>query len=236
MAEVKKVAHIIPVGFTKPTLIESMKNYPFHRVYLVLGKEKTTTELWARKLADEIAGDVAGVAEVLRIETSFDDIYSSAADIIRIIKKEKEAGNEVMLNISGSMRSVAIACYLAASLCDVRAYIGLPAYDSSGNVVGITKVVEVPNFPIRELNGEKLEILKILFEKKQLSSIDELISILKPEIFKARGSRDYLKERSRISYHLKELEKGNFIKTEKKGKRKVLELTELGYLYALAKR
>lgn len=230
----KKVVHIIPVGFTKPTLIESMKNYPFHRVYLVLGREETEAELRARKLADEIEEDISGIAEVLRIKVSFDDIYSSSAEIIKIIKREKKLGNEVMLNISGSMRSLAIACYLAASLCGVKAYIGLPEYHGDA-VVGISRVVEVPLFPIREVNGEKLEILKILFERKQLSSIDELISILKPEIFKKSRARDYLKERSRISYHLKELEKGKFIKSEKKGKRKVLELTELGYLYALAR-
>jgi len=232
---IRKTVHIIPVGFTKPTLLESMKNYKFNRVYLVLGEEKSSAEKHAIELADEIERDVKGVAEVERIEIALDDIYSSAAKIIGIIKKEVKEGNEAKINISGSMRTTAIACYLAASICDAGVYIGLPKYADGEKVVGITKVVEVPLFPIKEVEGERLEIIKILLGRKEISSIDELISLLSPQIFTKRGSGSYLKERSRISYHLKMLEGDGFIKTAKKGKRKVLELTELGYLYALGK-
>lgn len=232
---IKKTVHIIPVGFTKPTLLESLKNYKFNRVYLVLGEEKSRAEKHAAALAGEIEKDVKGVAEVERVEVALDDIYSSASKIIEIVKKEAEEGNEVKINISGSMRTTAIACYLAASICNADVYIGLPKYADGEKVVGITKVVEVPLFPIREVEGERLEIIKILLGRKEIASIDELISILSPQIFTRRGSSSYLKERSRISYHLKMLEEDGFIKTAKKGKRKVLELTELGHLYALGK-
>jgi len=235
MAEMmKKTVHIIPVGFTKPTLLESMKNYKFNRVYLVLGSEKTKTEEKAGELADEIERDIKGTAEVRRVKVDLDDIYASAAKIIELIKNEMKEGSEVKINISGSMRTTAIACYLAASICGADVYIGLPKY-SGDDVVGITKIVDVPLFPIKEVEGERLAIIKFLLEKKAISSIDELISIISPEIFSKRGSKAYLKERSRISYHLKMLEENSFIKTAKKGKKKVLELTELGYLYALGK-
>jgi hypothetical protein len=74
----KKIVHIIPVGHTKRTLIEGMRQFPFHKIILVLGREKSPGEEKAKKVALEIEKELKEIAEIEYLHVDVDDVYSTA--------------------------------------------------------------------------------------------------------------------------------------------------------------
>jgi CRISPR locus-related DNA-binding protein len=227
----KKVVHIIPVGHTKVTLIEGMRQFPFHKVVLVLGKEEGPGEKKAVEVAKEIEDEFGHLAEVEVLYIDADNVYSTAIDLAREIKNKQQEGNEVKVNASGSLRTVGISCYLACAVTGAELYVALPSYEN-GKVSGIRRVLDVPSFPIKEVGKEELSILSLLKEKGATESVDELIqNLLKIK----KGAAGYQNERARMSYHIKKLKNEGFIETQKRGKLLWISLTNLGKLYTIGK-
>ena len=227
----KKVVHIIPVGHTKVTLIEGMKQYPFHKLILILGKQKSSGEAKARKIADEIKKEFTGIAIVKYHYVDIDDIYQTAIEIAKVVVEEQKEQNEVKINASGSLRTIGISCYLASSLTGAELYVSLPSYED-GNVAGIKKVVEIPAFPVKEIGSEELKILKFLHKKGPVESLDSLIEGINLGNI---SKNTHLKERARMSYHIKKLKKDGFIKTHRLGKNLKIEISRLGELYNISR-
>ncbi|RMF89942.1 MAG: hypothetical protein D6733_05175 [Methanobacteriota archaeon] len=228
----KRIVHIIPVGHTKQTLIEGMRQFPFHKAVLVLGKEAGPGERQAEAVAEEIEKELGGLAEVERMHVDMDDIYSAARDIAARIKAEEKAGNQVMVNISGSLRSVGIACYLACAVTGAELYMALPSYED-GRVTGIRRVIKIPLFPIKTVGREEESILLYLFEKGPVDSMDRLILGL---YGKDKDSPGYLNERARMSYHIKKLREKGFIDTDRHGKSLRISLSKMGEVYSAGHR
>jgi len=227
----KRFAHIIPVGHTKETLMEGMRQYPFHKVVLLLGKELSPGEERAREIADEMEEELSSLAEVRRLHVDLDSIYDAAIDIAKAIAEERKAGYEVLVNASGSLRTIGISSYLACALTRTRLYVAVPAYES-GRITGIRKVVEVPLFPVKEIGEEELLILQHLQNKTSVSSLTELIEGVSSL---GRGSSAYNREKARMSYHVKKLREEGLIEAVKKGKNLHMSLTPLGRLYCVGK-
>jgi CRISPR locus-related DNA-binding protein len=227
----KKVVHIIPVGHTKKTLVEGMRQFPFHKVVLVLGKEQTPGEEKAEGIAKEIEKEFGRLASVEYLRVDVDDVYSTAIDLARIIRTEQEKENEVKVNASGSLRTVGISCYLACALTGAQLYVAIPSYEQ-GKVTGIRRVLDIPSFPIKEVGKEELSMLHYLLKKGPTGSVDELIQGMDKGSKHAVG---YQKERARMSYHLRKLKAGGFIETEKHGKNLRIALTRLGELYSIGR-
>ena len=76
-----------------------------------------------------------------------------------------------------------------------------------------------------------MEILRKL--EGGVESLDELVSRIKPELKK--GTQEYNNERSRLSHHIKKLEKDGFIETKKVKKNLHIKLTILGEIYLRGK-
>ncbi len=223
----KRVTHIIPVGHTKETLIEGMRQFPFHKVVLVLGKKSGQGEAKALEVAKEIEKEIKSLALVEYLHVEVDDVFQAAIDIARVIKSEQLEGKEVRVNASGSLRTVGISCYLATAVTKTTLYVALPMYEK-GMIRGVRNVIDVPSYPIKEVGGEELLILKHLKENGPAGSVDELISRINR---RGKTAKEHMKERARISYHLKKLKKDGFIETKKSGKNLRIMLTQLGELY-----
>ena len=227
----KKTVHIIPVGHTKTTLTEGMRQYPFHKIILVLGKTPGPGEEKAEAVAAEIRGEFEKVAEIEEIHVELDDIYTAAIAIAKNIRAEEKPGNTVMVNASGSLRTIGISCYLACAVTGATLYVALPAYEK-GVLTGIRQVQTVPPAPLKDAGREELLILKYLNQHGTLDSVDTLIQGLRGL---EKTDSGFQKERARMSYHIKKLREKSFIKTYKDGKNLRTSLTPLGRLIAVGK-
>jgi DNA-binding transcriptional ArsR family regulator len=227
----KKTVHIIPVGHTKTTLTEGMRQFPFHKIVLVLGKETGPGEERAEAVARQIEEEFGSVAEVETIRVDADDVYSSAIAIAEKIVAEENRGSAVKVNASGSLRTVGISCYLACAVTDAELYVALPAY-KEGKLTGIRRLLDIPSFPLKGVGSEELAILRFLATRRSMDSVDDLIQGV---VGIEKNSSGYQKERARMSYHIKKLREGGFIETNKQGKNLTITLTKLGELYSIGK-
>jgi hypothetical protein len=227
----KKTVHIIPVGHTKTTLTEGMRQYPFHKIVLILGKGKGPGEEKAEAVAAEIRSEFEKVAEIEEVHVELDEIYPTAITIAEKIRAEEKMGNVVMVNASGSLRTVGISCYLACAITGATLYVALPAYEDN-RLTGIRQVLVVPPAPLKDVGTEELSILKYLLKHGTLDSVDTLIQGLRGL---GKNSQSYQKERARMSYHIKKLRGNSFIETSKTGKNLKIALTSLGRLIAVGK-
>jgi len=154
----KCVKHLVPVGFTPEVLAGSIRRFPVDGVILVRGKDRSLPN--AEK-AEEAARSVREALGSVPCEDFFvdvDDIEGAALSLVGRIIAERASGCEVLVNLSGSIRSLGVAAYLAALSSGAPAYIGLPDY-KGGVVCGVRKVVSVPLMPLKELSREKQEIM-----------------------------------------------------------------------------
>jgi DNA-binding transcriptional ArsR family regulator len=227
----KKTVHIIPVGHTKKTLTEGMRQYPFHKIVLVLGKDPGPGEEKAETVAAEIREEFEKVAEIEDIHVELDDIYQAAITITEKIRKEEKLGNTVLVNASGSLRTVGISCYLACAVTGADLYVALPAYEE-GKPTGIRRLLNIPSFPLKEVGSEELSIMQFLTTQMRMDSVDDLIHGVGGI---EKNSAGYQKERARMSYHIKKLREGGFIETKKQGKNLTITLTKLGELYSIGR-
>ncbi len=221
------ITHIVPVGFTVSILADSIRSKPFSKVILVVGDNPGDKEEDnARKTAQELIGKLGEIdSEIIEVPSM--DVYAAADIISRKIVAEKKDGNTVLANLSGSLRTIGIAAYVAATLCGVESYIGMPSYKDE-KIAGARSVVDVPCLPIKNLFEDKQKILSQITEEGR--SMVELITSLNPDL--SREDPKYNSERSRISHHIKDLKGDSLVDSEKDGKEVRIKLTELGKIYS----
>lgn len=223
--DMKCIVHLVPVGFTPQTLVGSIRRYPVDRVILVRGKDKS---LPGADKAEETAKTVKKDLGSVKCDDLFvdiDDIEQSALSLAGRIIKERDEGCDVMVNLSGSLRSLDVAAYLAALSTGAPAYMGLPDY-KEGKVVGVRKVVDVPILPLKDISKEKRDILASLNSAKDGLLLEALIKK------SGRLREEAVSERSRLSYHLSDLKKDGLIETVKVGRNLKVKLTFAGKLYS----
>ncbi len=222
----KEVTHIVPVGHTKETLVESLRRFPVGRIILVLGDDPGREgERKARRIAEEVKRDMGSIP-CEEIYVNLDDVLSTTLTLVRKIREETGKGCEVKLNLSGSLRSVNIAGYLTALMTSAPAYVGIPEYKGD-RISGIREIQYMPCIPLKELSGEKKGIIKLLSSGEGMY-LEDLISKLKPRLHKS----GYDNERSRLSYHIKDLRRDGFVETVKEGRNLKIKLSGFGRVYA----
>ena len=227
------VSQITFVGHSKLRIVQSirgLRELPVTKIILAVGKPDTSGERFARKLAGEIAGELRTVYDVEIAEVDKKNVMNAVVELVKIVEKEKRNGNEVVFNVSGSLRTFAIAGYITACVTDSRIYSSIPEYDENENEVGIEEIIEIPVLPVDFPGKEQMKILNAL--DGGVPSLDELVSKLNPDIKK--GSKEFRSERSRLSHHIAKLEKAGFVRRKKAGKHVRIELTELGMAFTSA--
>lgn len=215
------------VGHTKERITESiraLRELPVTRIILAAGKPDTSGERIARRTAEEVAEELKTIFDVEIVEIDKKNIMNAVLELVDLIERERDKGNDVVFNVSGSLRTFAITAYIAASITNSRVFSSIPRYDENEEEVGIEEMIEIPILPVEFPGKEQMEILDAIGDG--VSSLDELIMRLNPDI--ERGTREFQSERSRLSHHLSKLEKAGFVRREKHGRQVRIELTELG--------
>lgn len=224
-----EATHIVPVGHTPETLIESLRRHPLNRVVFIVGdKPERDSEKKARDVMEKVK-KALGSLSYDHLPVDPEDVFSSAILIAERINTEAETA-QVKVNLSGSLRTIGIAAYIAALMTKSEAYVGVPEY-KNGRAEGVSEIVNLPLIPVNELSEGKQNILDIVGDS--VKSLDEIVTNLNPKI--KPGSKEYVSEKSRISHHLKDL-KDLFVETDKDGRNLQVELTQLGKLYLLKKK
>lgn len=217
-----QVVHVIAVGMNRDRIMESLKmsGYPIQKAYLTLPK---TSEY--ETIAGELEKALSVLVEIEKIYVDESDVYGSAIEILRALKKEKDAGNQIYINATDAPRTLMISCYIAAQLVNGKMYVALPKYEK-GKEVGVEKIVEIPVPPLKKIGEDKLKILKAIYlNGKEVDSINSLIKLIEGKLEKQKA---YMAQRAKMSYHLKGLEKDGLIEMRRDGKNVKIMLTPLG--------
>lgn len=220
---------IVFIGHHKKRLLESiraLREYPVRKVVLAVGQQESSGEKKARKIAEELAKDLKIVWDIEIVEIDKKDVMRAAYQLVSLIKRECEG--RVILNISGSLRTFAVAAYIAACVTGSKIITSIPRYDENDNEVGIEEIVEIPVLPIDFPGKEQLEIISAM--DSGVESLDDLVFRLNPGIKK--GSKEFRSERSRLSHHLAKLEEAGFVRRERVGRNVRIEPTSLGKIVA----
>ncbi|MDD4300455.1 MAG: DUF6293 family protein [Methanomicrobium sp.] len=224
-----KITHIIFVGHHKERLTESLKmsgDYPVGKIILIVGEQSSSGEEKSRIVAEEIKKEFSVLIDTEIVYVDKKDVKKGALQLISLIKSEKKSGSRIVINISGSLRTFAVSAYIAGSITRSRLITSIPKYDKNDNETGVEEIIEVPVLPVCFLHGEQKQI--VLSIDKGVGSLDELIMRMKPSMRKY--SDEFYKERSRLSHHLKVLEKNGFVVKNKIGRKISINLSELGII------
>ncbi|MFW5935849.1 MAG: DUF6293 family protein [Candidatus Hadarchaeota archaeon] len=214
---------IVFVGHHKKRLLESIKalrEYPVSKIILAVGEQRSRGEEIARRVAREIESEVKAVWDVEVAEVDKKDTIRAASQLVQLINSQEE---DVILNVSGSLRTFSIAAYIAASVTGSRVISSIPQYDENDVEVGIEEIVEIPILPVNLPGKEQMEIINALDGERTL---DELVFKLNPGMKK--DSQEFKSERSRISHHIARLEDVGFVKRRKEGRNVKIKVTDLG--------
>lgn len=223
------ITQFVFVGHKKERILESiraLREQPVSKIVLFVGEEDLPGEEKARRVAEELKKDLETIYDVEIGKIDKRNVIRAAKQLIEMIRREKEWGKKVLLNASGSLRSVAIAAYIAACVTNSRIITSIPKYDEKEEEIGIEEIVEIPTLPIDFPSDELVQILFAV--DGGVGSLDELVLRLNPGL--SRNSDGFLKERSRVSHHIAKLEKIGAVRKAKTGRNVRIELTELGHL------
>lgn len=223
--------HVVFVGHHRERLMESIKGfrkYPVDRVILVLGDDDTTGERISRKVAAKVKADLSPVYSVSIVRVDKRNILNAASQVIDLVLKEQRAASRCILNISGSLRTFAIAAYIAGCLTQSPMITSIPRYDEEDHEVGVEEIIELPTIPVQFPRKDQAELLEAI--AKSNGSFEDLILKVSPQ---AKNAPDEMaKERSRLAHHLKKIEEMGFVTKEKAGKQVVFSLSPLGRIFA----
>lgn len=225
------ITQFVFVGHHKERLLESiraLRTLPVEKIVLFVGDRDLPGEDKVRKVAEDLKKELKVIWDVEIAEIDKKNVIRAVTQLISAINCEKREGKDVVINASGSLRTLAIAGYIAACVTRSRIFTSIPKYDEKGEEVGIEEIIEIPTLPIDFPSEELMEIVEAI--NGGVDSLDELVFRLNPNIKK--GSEEFQKERSRISHHLSKLERLGLIKKDKFGRNVKIRLTPLGRFLA----
>jgi hypothetical protein len=156
---------IVFIGHSKERIIESIRSvrsYSFDKIILVVGDQESASELRARLIAEELSVDLATFFDVGTMQIDRKDVMRAAHQITARIRFEQAKGRDVLLNMSGSLRTFSFAAYIAGCITRSKMITAIPKYDRMDNEVGIEEVIDLPALPLNMPRDEQLRILAAL--------------------------------------------------------------------------
>ncbi|MCW1298616.1 MAG: CRISPR-associated CARF protein Csa3 [Candidatus Parvarchaeota archaeon] len=197
--------HIVTVGAPPEPPIEGIKKFGCEVLYLIVNEFSRETGEKVMKMIEPFN------IKTEMIEVDVYNIPSIVRKIRDLIRKEGAKGNEIYLNLTGGRKTLPFAVMLAGFF-ESQHVKKIFYVAEEGN-----KIVELPILPLEStsiLTKEKFEILQLLGRKRRLT-IKEVSKLTKKSI-------------PICHQHLSDLEEKGFVVSEKKGKEKVFEISELG--------
>ncbi|MDI9633588.1 MAG: DUF6293 family protein [Methanolinea sp.] len=223
--------HIVFVGHHKERLMESIRSlrkYPVERVILVLGEDDTSGERISRNVASRVKAELAPLYAVSMATVDKRDVVRAASQLVDMILKEKRAGARCILNMSGSLRTFAIAAYIAGCITGSPMITSIPRYDEEDREVGVEEIIELPRIPVQFPRKDQAEVLAAIAGGSE--TFEEVVARVNPRA--GESAEEMARERSRVSHHVKRIEELGLVTREKAGKQVVLSLSPLGRLFA----
>ncbi len=184
--------------------IKALREYHVRKVVLALDEQESSGEKKARMIAEELAEELKTAWNVEIVEIDKKDAIGAASRLVSLIKREDK---DAILNVSGSLRTFAVAAYLAARVTGSRIIASTPRYGEYDNEAGIISATD---------NG--------------VESLDDPVFRLNLGIRKV--SKEFRREMSRLSHHLAKLEAAGFIRRKKVGRNVKIGPTSLGKIVA----
>ncbi len=205
------VVHVITVESNPAEIVDSVKmsGYPIHKAYLVYSSDE------AEKAVEEVKNTLSSLVDVETVKIEDERVYSAVETILKTVRKEVDAGNTVLVNITDASKLLCLACFITAQISDSKVYMKLGK-----------EVTEIQTPPMKKVNEDKLEILRAL--DKEGGSVDSINKLIELVEGKLEEQKKYMAQRARMSYHLNGLEEDGLVVTVRKGKNLRIYLTELG--------
>jgi|GEM_PF-381063 CRISPR-associated protein Csa3 len=223
------ITQLVFVGHHKERVLESvraLRELPVSKIVLFVGEEDLPGEERARMTAEEIKNDLEAIYDVEIARINKKNVIKASEQLVDLIIRERRRGKDIVINASGSLRTLAIAGYIAACITRSKIFTSIPRYDKVGEEVGIEEIIEVPTLLVNFFGEEQMEILEAI--EDGVDSLDELIERTNPGIKK--GSEEFFKERSRLSHHITKLGRSGAVRKVRVGRNIRIELTPLGRL------
>jgi hypothetical protein len=236
-----KFIHIISVGLEKDRIIYLLQKFPPYRVYFLNYKSENKEESGYARIVEPVQKEIDSLiplAEKKYITVSYEDFDDLFLKIFEIMVKEKQQGNEVIVNISTGPRIAALAAWVAASIIDSKAFYIRPAeyLPEGGKLIsrGVLKVIDLFHFPITLPTESEAVLLTFLLDHKG-SMTGSLRSFVNKTGLESLGKniKSINSGIVKMSHSLRELKRKNYVKIRSVSrKRQVIELTDLGRLMA----
>jgi hypothetical protein len=185
-AELK--THIVPIGPEEDRAVLPLIRLNAQKVYLVVEKDPhPTLKHFKERIARRIQNEAGIKPENIILNEYYDhwnDFSSIVSKFTEIVKKEQEAGNKVLINISSGSKFASIAGTLVALMYDAEAYYAqaekyLRLEQTTPDTTGVTDVISIPNYKIEKLDERWVYALSIINEYpagiKQMALADKLI-------------------------------------------------------------
>jgi hypothetical protein len=249
----EKIVHIIPLGHEIDRAVIPFKDQTPNRVYLLAVIENPDLDQdmveRQRYFVQQVKSKLNKTIEVITINTNMFELSDVIKTISTIIRKEKEQGNRISVNMSACGRLTSVGAVIAAMAHGVNLYYvmadGYSKTDKELNNHGISicwttniKKIVALDFVLPDPVG--MEILVFLYRKnkpmrtidifevlrdKNVNGFDTLFSELEGDKKRSVQSRQLMKLDKTI---LSKLERNNLILREKSGRNVFVSLTESG--------
>jgi hypothetical protein len=253
--------HIVPVGLDSPDrFIEGFKRYPPSMVFFVLGKGNNPDEIAARKIKEEVEGQM-GTYE--KRETIALDLFTFSAalrGLFDLVEEHNRKGATFYINVSSSTKIVTQSAYMTAALSEANVrlyYVKAKDYLSTkiltalqegkkGELTefidsleqkkivylsnGAKDVVEIPVLKMKRPSKEDLEILGAI--KENGGEVSSTAKLIR--FLKGVGPKKSIStsDRNKYSKRVMQLKNAGFIVQEPEGVSKRLILTDSGEVIA----
>jgi hypothetical protein len=250
---VEEIVHIVPLGFEIDRVIKPFEKLRANRVYLLFDGNPRPTKKGDARATDPgyflstVKGKLEGMGIHVVIEqTKIFDILELLKAISDIILREKQDKNIIYVNMCAAGRLSSVASTLAAMYHDVKVYyVKANDYPTESKAIiehGLS-IVETPNYSIlTNFNidiptGAKGTFLAELYRKSEMTTNDIIKMIEERKLPGFEDLNDDIdgKKRSlnnklvRINMGLlRDLERNNYIKVEKRGRKKIITITDKG--------
>lgn len=224
---------ISATGWEKDMTIKSAIKSKADKIILVTSEIKKDTpvedvDIYVQKLAKETEEELKKYFQTDIIEVDYSDYPNTFEKISLIVKKEKDAGNEVRLNITEGSKLLAAVFMTVAFTQNVGVLYFFPKkynYELLPKEKplreGIWKAVEIPPLPQQfKMTKKAREILKMM-ETKEINVKDYIQRF---------NLKDENRARAEFNYYIDKLENYGLIKVAVGMKKKNCTLTESGKL------
>ena len=227
-------------GFKDDYIIRTIREYPSRKIYLLVPHDGDTSDAAnsVRTIVDGIIDTVSGIMEIEPVKVHIHDFSHCFGRIMKVVRREMAAGNEVIFSISTGERVPVMAGYMVATLEGCTVIHVIPEHyhlrDGMYAAEGTKRFIEIPKLPVDLPRGEERSILFALRELGcSATSMAQLVEHIrnKPE-FTGDGATDPAAVRSRLNYYLPGLVRKGCVRTEKEGRETGVHLTLQGQLVA----